>query len=116
MIIKKPSIFIYTHEADSAVLRNVCAGIEEEGVGIEEEGVFYETTEFPDTCMEKLAYKAARDSMLGSGIGIFGTAVCLKMRGLEKGRNIESYLHPTWEEARNIGSNSARAVKKLPFR
>ena len=46
--------------------------------GIEEEGVFYETTEFPDTCMEKLAYKAARDSMLGSGIGIFGTAVCLK--------------------------------------
>ena len=109
MIIKKPSIFIYTHKADSAVLRNVCAGIEEEGV-------FYETTEFPDTCMEKLAYKAARDSMLGSGIGIFGTAVCLKMRGLEKGRNIESYLHPTWEEARNIGSNSARAVKKLPFR
>ena len=30
--------------------------------------------------MEKLAYKAARDSMLGSGVGIFGTAVCLKMR------------------------------------
>ena len=38
-----------------------------------------------DTCMEKLAYKAARDSMLGSGVGIYGTAVCLKMRGLEKG-------------------------------
>ena len=89
MIIKRPSIFIYTHEADPAVLKEVCAGIEEEGV-------FYDTTEMPDECMEKLAYKAARDSMLGSGVGIFGTAVCLKMRGLEKGRNIErlSYAKP----------------------
>ena len=78
MIVKKPSIFIYTHLADEAILREVCAGVEEEGV-------FYEITEFPDECMEKLSYKAARDSMLGSGIGIFGTAVCLKMRGLEKG-------------------------------
>ena len=107
MIIKKPSIFIYTPQADPAVLKEVCAGIEEEGV-------FYDTTEFPDECMEKLAYKAARDSMLGSGIGIFGTAVCLKMRGLEKGRNIESYLTPNKTQCRNIGANSARAIKKLP--
>ena len=40
----------------------------------------------------------------------------LKMRGLEKGRNIDSYLHPTWEEARNIGSNTRAQSKKLPFR
>ncbi len=109
MIIKKPSIFIYTHEADPSVLKEVCAGIEEEGV-------FYDTSEFPDKCMEKLAHKASRDSMLGSGIGIFGTAVCLKMRGLEKGRNIESYLNPTRLQCRNIGANSARAIKKLPFK
>lgn len=109
MIIKKPSIFIYTHEADPAVLKEVCAGIEEESV-------FYDILEFPDECMEKLAYKAARDSMPGSGIGIFGTAVCLKMRGLEKGRNIESYLKPTRAQCRNIGANSARAIKKLPFK
>ena len=92
MIVKKPSIFIYTHLADEAILREVCAGVEEEGV-------FYEITEFPDECMEKLSYKAARDSMLGSGIGIFGTAVCLKMRGLEKGRNIEAYLSRTKEQS-----------------
>ena len=73
MIVKKPSIFIYTHLADEAILREVCAGVEEEGV-------FYEITEFPDECMEKLSYKAARDSMLGSGIGIFGTAVCLRQK------------------------------------
>lgn len=39
MIVKKPSIFIYTHLADEAILREVCAGVEEEGV-------FYEITEF----------------------------------------------------------------------
>lgn len=109
MIIKRPSIFIYTHEADSTVVKDVCAGIEEEGI-------FYDVTEMPDTCMEKLAYKAARDSMLGSGVGIYGTAVCLKMRGLEKGRNIESYLEPTRAQCRCVGSNSARAIKKLPFK
>lgn len=109
MIIKRPSIFIYTHEADPSVLKEVCAGIEEEGV-------FYDISEMPDECMEKLAFKAARDSMLGSGIGIFGTAVCLKMRGLEKGRNIESYLTPDKAQCRNAGSNSARAIKKLPFK
>ena len=109
MITKKPSIFIYTHQADPLVLKEVCAGIEEEGV-------FYDIVEFPDECMEKLSYKAARDSMLGSGIGVFGAAVCLKMRGLEKGRNIESYLAPNRAQCRNIGANSARAIKKLPFK
>ena len=107
MIIKRPSIFIYTHEADPTVVKDVCAGIEEEGI-------FYDVTEMPDTW--KLAYKAARDSMLGSGVGIYGTAVCLKMRGLEKGRNIESYLEPTRAQCRCVGSNSARAIKKLPFK
>ena len=64
MIVKKPSIFIYTHLADEAILQEVCAGVEEEGV-------FYEITEFPDECMEKLSYKAARDSMLGSESGFW---------------------------------------------
>lgn len=109
MIIKKPSIFIYIHKPDSLVLKEVCAGIEEEGV-------FYEIADFPDKCTEELAYKAAEDSMLGSGIGISGTAVCLKMRGLERQRNIEGYLTPTQIQCRNIGANSARAIKKLPFK
>ena len=40
MIIKRPSIFIYTHEADPTVVKDVCAGIEEEGI-------FYDVTEMP---------------------------------------------------------------------
>lgn len=109
MIVKKPSILIYTQKAAPEVLKEICAGIEEEGI-------FYEILELPDQCMEKLAYKAARDSMLGSGIGIFQTDICLKMIGLEKGKNIEAYKTPSKQQARNLGCNSARAVKKQPFK
>ena len=109
MIIKKPSIFIYTHQADPAVLKEVCAGIEEEGV-------FYDTTEFPDECMEKLAYKAARDSMLGSGIGISGRRIAMQMERLPKGKNVFELNDPRFWQCRNLGSNSARAVKKMPFK
>lgn len=109
MIIKKPSIFIYTHEPDPLVLKDICAGIEEEGV-------FYEISDFPDTGAEQLARQAAQDSMPGSGIGISGTAVCLKMRGLEPDRSIESHSAPTPVQCRNLGANSARAIKKLPFK
>jgi hypothetical protein len=38
------------------------------------------------------------------------------MRGLEKGRNIEAYLSPTKEQCRKVGANSARAIKKQPFK
>ena len=32
MIAKRPSVFIYTNRPDSAVLKEICAGIEENGV------------------------------------------------------------------------------------
>ena len=68
MIVKKPAIFIYTSEPDREILREICAGIEEEGV-------FYEIKE--QTLVPKdarstaarFAWQAAQDSMLGSGIG-----------------------------------------------
>ena len=65
MIIKRPSIFIYTNEPDRDFLREVCAGIEEEGV-------FYEIIPGEAADLDELAYDAANDSMLGSGVGISG--------------------------------------------
>ena len=63
MIVKKPAIFIYTSEPDREILREICAGIEEEGV-------FYEIKE--QTLVPKdarstaarFAWQAAQDSML----------------------------------------------------
>lgn len=109
MIIKKPAIFIYTYQADSALLKEVCAGIEEEGV-------FFDISEGTDTSAEHLALQAAQDSMLGSGIGILGREVCLKMRGLESEKSIEQYVDPVQSQCRNLGANSARIIKKLPLK
>ena len=78
MVVNKPTIIIYTQEADSDLLHEVCSGIEEEGLLFE---VHEKSGE-----LDELAHAAAEDSMLGSGIG------------------------------RNLGANSARAVKKMPFK
>ena len=109
MIIKKPSIFIYAYQPDASVLKDICAGIEEEGV-------FYEMKEMENASSDELAWTAANDSMLGSGIGMNGRSIAFQMRGIPKGRSIEGYLEPNQEQARKLGANSARAIKKLPFK
>lgn len=109
MIIKKPSIFIYANEPDAAVVKEICAGIEEEGV-------FFELNEMENTNLKELAWNAANDSMLGSGIGIRGTYIAMQMRGIEKNRPVESYQNPDKEQCRKLGANSARAIKRLPFK
>lgn len=109
MIIKKPSIFIYTHNPDATILKEICAGIEEEGV-------FFEIDELTESNLNELTWHAANDSMLGSGIGLSGQDAALQMRGIEKGHNIESYRMPTKEQCRRLGANSARAIKKQAFK
>ena len=106
MITRRPSIFIYAHDADEDFLREIRAGIEEEGV-------YSETYEREDTDLDTLAFEAARDSMLGSGIGITGVDIALQMRGLEKGKNVFSCHMPTFGQCRQTGANSARVIKKL---
>lgn len=108
MIVKKPSIFIYSNNANGDLLKEICAGIEEQGV-------FFEVFEQPVSDIDTLAFNAAKDSMMGSGLGVSNNNVALQMKGLAKGKNIEFYSAPTKEECRKIGANSARAIKKLPF-
>lgn len=109
MIIKKPAIFIYTFHPDEEILREICAGIEEEGV-------FYEISEQTVSDVNELSWQAANDSMLGSGVGVSGQRAALQMRGIEKGRNLEIYARPDKDECRKLGANSARAIKKQPFK
>ena len=114
MIVKKPSIYIYTSEPEKQVLREICAGIEEEGV-------FYEVVErdvsaIGEEAAALLAWQAARDSMLGSGVGIFGSACAFSMQGLAASRCVESYEKPDREQCRKLGANSARAMKKQAFK
>lgn len=108
MVVNKPSIIIYTDHADRDFLREVCAGIEEEGV-------LYQVTEKAGD-LDTLSYEAAADSMLGSGIGITENRLAMQMQRLPKGRNVFELIAPTFCQCRNLGANSARTIKKLPFK
>ena len=115
MIAKKPTIVIYTHRADEALLKEVCAGIEEEGV-------LYEIA--PHTCgaAGELSEAACDTSMLGVGIGMDGTEVSLHIKGMnfrhgDAEKTALFSLHsPDATAARALGANGARVIKKLPLR
>ena len=109
MIVKKPSIYIYVNKPNREVLREICSGIEEEGV-------FYEIIEQEEQDLNTLTWRAANDSMLGSGVGVKENSTAFLIRGLKIGKNIEYYAYPTREESRILGMNSARAIKKMPFK
>ena len=102
MVVNKPTIIIYTQEADSDLLHEVCSGMFE---------VHEKSGE-----LDELAHAAAEDSMLGSGIGMSGQRIAMQMRRLPKGHNVFELNAPRFWQCRNLGANSARAVKKMPFK
>lgn len=108
MVVNKPTIIIYSREPDEDLLKEVCAGIEEEGV-------LYQVLS-REGDLDTLAYEAARESMLGSGIGILGTRLAMQMQRLPKGQNVFELDAPRFWQCRNLGANSARAIKKMPFK
>lgn len=108
MVVNKPAIIIYTNEPDEDLLREVCAGIEEEGV-------LYQVSSHEGD-LDTLAFEAAKESMLGSGVGITGARLAMQMERLPKGRNVFELNMPRFWKCRNLGANSARAIKKMPFK
>lgn len=105
MMIRKPTILIYTAQPDCDFLKEICAGIEEEGL-------LYEVVAKETKDIDSLAWQAANDSMLGSGIGACGQKIALQMQSVPKGKNVQYYNMPTYEQCRILGANSARAIKK----
>lgn len=109
MIVKKPSILIYGNQPDRDLLREICAGIEEEGV-------LYEVIDDRQDELDELAYEAALESILGSGIGVKGMRAAMQMYGLPKGHNVFELNHPDFSQCRALGANSARAIKRIVFK
>lgn len=108
MVVNKPAIIIYCYEADEDYLREICAGIEEEGVLFQ--------IAYKEGDVDLLAYEAAGESMLGTGIGIEGRRIAMQMQSVPKGKNVFELHAPLFWQCRNLGANSARAIKKMPFK
>jgi hypothetical protein len=104
-----PQIVIFSNTENKYVINEVIAGIEEEDA-------LYRLSynECPDAV--KMAYDAAKASVLGVGIGISGDLVCLHSKNLEI--NTPLILSKTSEDfnPRLVGCNAARYVKGLPLK
>ncbi|MCP2240310.1 glycerol dehydratase reactivase beta/small subunit family protein [Thermoanaerobacterium thermosaccharolyticum] len=104
-----PQIVIFSNTENRDLINEVIAGIEEEGA-------LYRLAANECTDVVKMAYDAAKASVLGVGIGILGDLICLHSKNLEimeplilskKDKNFSPML---------IGCNAARYVKGLPLK
>ncbi|MFV0464980.1 MAG: glycerol dehydratase reactivase beta/small subunit family protein [Lachnospiraceae bacterium] len=109
MIPNKPSILIYTNQAFEYIVEEVCAGIEEEGL-------IAEIHAKSDTDSVRLSKSAAKDSIVGSGIGIYRNMAAFSIKNLPPDKVVSQLKEPNSQEARTMGGDSARAVKRKPFR
>lgn len=103
-------ICTFPHEGAAVKLRELQAGMEEEGVPC-----FLLTVEEPDVIT--LAYRGAHASPLGVGVGISPAGMCIHYQKLPERQPLfvldnENNL----AEWRRFGYNAARLVKGLPFK
>ncbi|WP_270739096.1 glycerol dehydratase reactivase beta/small subunit family protein [Massilioclostridium coli] len=109
MVVKKPSILVYVNHPDETILKEVCAGIEEEGV-------LFTVEQQQQEDLQELSFEAAKNSMLGSGIGIVDDHIALQISNIAKSKNPFVFYHASKLQCRLIGANSARIVKKKPLK
>ncbi|MEG6585372.1 glycerol dehydratase reactivase beta/small subunit family protein [Dendrosporobacter sp. 1207_IL3150] len=107
----KPSIMIWAfpHADCECKLREVQAGIEEEGVPFT---LFISD----ETDAVRLAYQGAEQSKLGVGIGIGLEEVCIHYYKLPAERPLFVSDCSDTHEWRRFGYNAARLVKGIPFK
>ncbi len=105
----KPCILIYVSSPEEKIQKEICAGIEEEGV-------LFEIVEKKEKDINTLAYDSANDSILGTGIGIREDSCMLTLSSLPKNKNIFCVNQPSNLQARYLGANAARIVKRKPFK
>ena len=107
----RPCIVVVIDKPDKIILKQLLAGIEEEGIPYEVNTV---------NCLElfKITHKAALYSRMGVGVGINGNRVMLHYSKLKSDKpifdvNLNRYIKET---ARSIGNNAARLYKIMPFK
>lgn len=115
MLASKPTIKIYTEQPDPDALRDLCAGIEEEGLFFDviESGEAYPHPESKGIRSDILAGLAARDSMLGVGVGLCRTDASLSIFSVGKGTLV---LRTGRKTCRLLGGDAARIIKRMPLR
>lgn len=110
----KPSInvFIAPEFEGTQIFNNVLYGIEEEGIP-------YTVDIAQDAHVEtrKLSYEASNKSNLGVGVGIAEDGVSVHYEKLNQDETLFCVTSDSsLDKVRDIGSNAARIVKRMPFK
>lgn len=105
-----PSIVISSNECNPRILREIKAGIEEEGIP-------YSEYEVNDDIM-KSSYNAALMSKFGIGIAAYNGHMIMHYNKLPENEPLFELTinNDDFQIARNFGSNAARLYKGLPFK
>ncbi len=109
--VEKPSIKIF-YDCDTlseSEFRDVLLGIEEEGIPFDLQPQHYSD-------VLELAFKASISSRIGVGIGISKEGIVLQYEKLKKEAPLFRIKLYQTDQYRNMGSNAARLVKKMPFK
>jgi hypothetical protein len=106
---KRPVIKVLVAKTSEGFLKEVLAGIEEEGVLYEVEISSYGFS-------KDLANKAANESLLETGIGIDEEFASITICKLPKNNPLKSYSCLSAKELRLAGSNAARIAKGIPLK
>ena len=108
----RPAVLVYRHPgAPALVLRQVCAGVEEEGVPTD-------VTEVPGPDgATALAHAAAGESRLGAGIGLDAAGAAAVHHGTppEGTPVVTTPAQALPSDWRRVGRIAARVVKHLPL-
>lgn len=105
----KPLIIIYAGDGTCEMLTEVKAGIEEEGALCQ-----VQRCDLGDT--REMAYRAAKRSVLGIGIGVTQEGVCVHCKELERDNPLFEIKKYNRDALRIMGINAARYAKGLPFK
>lgn len=104
---RKPAVYIYEANANPALLSEIRAGLEEEGIPC-----VVNKQNLNDA--KVLAFNAANHSRLRVGIGITSKSAALQIRNCPMDKPVFLFeLNPSSSKSklRKLGTNAARAVK-----
>jgi hypothetical protein len=109
MDIKKPVINVFINGVEKEFLKEVLAGIEEEGA-------LYEVYSREEAEVEKLAHEAAVQSLLETGIGMNNEFLCVSITKMTVSSPLIKISTNNRLMLRQTGSNAARLVKGIPLK
>lgn len=110
----KPSIFVKVAPKydGSNVFNNVLYGIEEEGIPYT-----VDVVDGSSLMTKNLSYEASSKSNLGVGVGIADDGISVHYEKLKQDETLFCIeADSNVDKVRDIGSNAARIVKRMPFK